>query len=282
MLYLRIVVAAFGLMVMPSNGATNYDDSKIADDFAKSRKINLNSEIDRSTIEWMLGDVKGKDIADFACGDGHYARHFNQLGAHRVIGVDISSDMIALAKQAEASNPLGIEYYNSDCSNLNLGNVGTFHIVTATYLLNYMKDQAMMDRTFKGVASVLKPGGRFVGITVNPQTGLPDHPEDWFQKYGVRCYGYPNGGREKALSGEKISCDINKMDGTADPIHLDVFFHTKNVYEDAAKAAGFQKLEWFPMNRPEVCADWPQEFFDWHNDIGYVATMPLADAADEL
>ena len=42
-----------------------------------------------------------------ACGCGYYTRRLKQHGVARVIGVDISSEMIRLAREHEQKEPLG-------------------------------------------------------------------------------------------------------------------------------------------------------------------------------
>jgi toxoflavin synthase len=41
-------------------------------------------------------------VLDLACGEGFYTRLLRQTGAGRVVGVDLSAGMIALARQEEA------------------------------------------------------------------------------------------------------------------------------------------------------------------------------------
>jgi SAM-dependent methyltransferase len=51
----------------------------------------------------LLGDVKGKTILDFGCGDGLNTVMLSRRGA-KVIGVDLSPELLALAKQRVAAN----------------------------------------------------------------------------------------------------------------------------------------------------------------------------------
>ena len=47
---------------------------------------------------WLLGDVRGKTVLDFGCGAGGNIVPLVERGA-RVIGIDISSEMVALTRQ---------------------------------------------------------------------------------------------------------------------------------------------------------------------------------------
>ena len=76
---------------------------------------------------------------DLGCGEGIYARKFKQKGAGRVVAADISEGMLTLAKEQEAKEPLGIEYILSDMQEL--GQVGSFDLVTAAYSLNHAQSK---------------------------------------------------------------------------------------------------------------------------------------------
>src|SRR5262245_60188226 len=65
----------------------------------------------------LIGPVSDQQICDLACGQGHLARKLAQVGAH-VIGVDLSSVLIAIARQEETSNPLAITYMVDDATTL--------------------------------------------------------------------------------------------------------------------------------------------------------------------
>ena len=45
------------------------------------------------------GDVAGKAVLDVGCGSGVYAADFARRGARRVVGVDLSAGMLALAER---------------------------------------------------------------------------------------------------------------------------------------------------------------------------------------
>src|SRR5262245_63641205 len=57
----------------------------------------------------MLPDVAGLAGLDIGCGEGHNTRLLARRGA-RVTAIDIAEDFVAHARQAEAHEPLGIDY----------------------------------------------------------------------------------------------------------------------------------------------------------------------------
>lgn len=56
-------------------------------------------------------------------------------GAARVLGVDLSEDMIRVARSHEEEEPLGVEYTMGDITAL--GDLGTFDCAVAIYLLSH-------------------------------------------------------------------------------------------------------------------------------------------------
>ena len=111
------------------------------------------------TFAQLIGDVQGKSVLDLGCGEGFYTRRLRRLGAARVVGVDISSEMVALAQQAEALEPLGVDYRVADVRTE--GRIGEFDLVVSFFMLNHALDRADLLSMCQGIAANLKPGGRF-------------------------------------------------------------------------------------------------------------------------
>jgi 2-polyprenyl-3-methyl-5-hydroxy-6-metoxy-1,4-benzoquinol methylase len=61
----------------------------------------------------VVGDIYGKVVLDACCGEGYVARLLASMGAD-VIGVDIAKNLIAMARQIEAQERQGIEYFAHD------------------------------------------------------------------------------------------------------------------------------------------------------------------------
>jgi ubiquinone/menaquinone biosynthesis C-methylase UbiE len=102
----------------------------------------------------LLPDVSGLSGLDIGCGEGHNTRLLARHGA-RVVGIDIAEDFIAHARQAEADEPLGIEYHVASAVELPFGD-RTFEF--ATGFMSFM-DVPETDRVFAEAYRVLRPGG---------------------------------------------------------------------------------------------------------------------------
>ena len=118
------------------------------------------------SLRRWLGDLAGLSVLDLACGDGMGSRLLKRWGAARVVAVDISPEMIRLARQHEEAQPLGVEYRVADAATL--GKIGEFDRVTASYFLHYAQDREQLLRMVQTVYDNLEPGQLFVASNANP------------------------------------------------------------------------------------------------------------------
>ena len=86
---------------------TDYD--RIATKYKRAKLQPWRAHLEQYTLLRLAGDLAGKAVIDLACGEGYYTRLLRQAGAARVVGVDLSHEMIGLADAQEALEPLGIE-----------------------------------------------------------------------------------------------------------------------------------------------------------------------------
>ncbi|OWO79179.1 hypothetical protein B5C26_21655 [Photorhabdus luminescens] len=67
-------------------------------------------KVEIRTIFNLAGDIHGKSVLDLACGYGLFSREYRNRGALKVIGVDISENMIAIAKSKSQQYGDDIEF----------------------------------------------------------------------------------------------------------------------------------------------------------------------------
>ena len=141
-------------------------------------------EIETPSVLETLGDVRGKDVLDFGCGDGTYSRILKRLGARRVVGFDVAEGMLAHGQQRESENPLGIEYTNELSESLN----GQFDLVLSVYVMPYARTKSELDHMCANMARVLKQGGRLVTLPIHP-----DYEPDpqYYAQYGFSLTQQP-------------------------------------------------------------------------------------------
>ena len=87
------------------------------------------------------GDVTGKNVLDVGCGSGVYSVDFARRGARRVVGVDFSANMLALARREAEQHEVAdkCEFVQADF--LELDPDETFDISIAMGVFDYVPDQ---------------------------------------------------------------------------------------------------------------------------------------------
>jgi ubiquinone/menaquinone biosynthesis C-methylase UbiE len=112
----------------------------------------------------LLEIKKGETVVDLACGQGFFAGEFSKLGA-RVIGVDISPELINLAKQDKS-----VEYHVSPAHKLDfLQNQSAEKVLIVLSLQNIENAQEVITE----VSRVLKPKGRLFIVLNHPTFRIP-------------------------------------------------------------------------------------------------------------
>ncbi|MEN9614316.1 MAG: hypothetical protein RLZZ347_623 [Candidatus Parcubacteria bacterium] len=114
----------------------------------------------------LLGDVAGKKVLDLACGQGYFSRVMAEAGA-KVVGVDLSSDLIALAKK---QSPKEIEFKVAPADKLEGFAGATFDCVTCVLAIQNIEQ---MNGAFAECARVLKPSGRLLLVLNHPTFRIP-------------------------------------------------------------------------------------------------------------
>ena len=112
----------------------------------------------------MAGDVSGKRVLDAGCGEGHLARLFARHGAE-VVAVDISPQMLHLARTFEEQDRLAIEYVEADLAEGLPCNRGAFDLAIANMVLEDCEDHVGV---LAGIAEALNPDGRLLLSFNNP------------------------------------------------------------------------------------------------------------------
>lgn len=121
----------------------------------------------------LLGNVKDKKVLDAGCGSGIRAKILAKKGA-RVTGIDISSEMLSLAKKH--CKGLKIQFDRGSIDNLPYKN-NSFDIIAASLVIHYLKNP---NKAFKEFYRVLKKGGILVFSTDSPCRGeLIKHKKKW-------------------------------------------------------------------------------------------------------
>jgi SAM-dependent methyltransferase len=122
----------------------------------------------RPRVVSALGALHSRRVLDLGCGEGYVARTLLQSGADFVYGVDISREMVALARAAcpaDAANRLQFEVCDL-AGDLNLPD-SSFDDAIAVFLFNYLTREQTAG-VLKTVTRLVRPGGRFIFTVPHP------------------------------------------------------------------------------------------------------------------
>ena len=212
---------------------TDYDE--IAEGYVGSKMIPAKLYSEQHTFFRALGDLRDLSVLDLACGDGYYTRAVKKMGARSVTGVDVSEVMIKLAQQEENVQRLGINYLVGDITNTDI--VGEFDIVTAVYLLPHAKTKAELQAMCDAIFRNLKPGGRFIAVTIDPNILIKGQPT--LEKYGFNIQA-----QTPSTDGMPLTVTLLTPH---EPIYIKDYYWSKRTYERYLKIAGFHSIAWRSM-----------------------------------
>lgn len=98
-------------------------------------------------------------IADLGCGTGSICVLLAKEG-YDMIGIDISEDMLAVAKEKAEENQVEVLFLNQDMTEFEL--YGTVDAcISMLDSINYIQEETELDRLFYNVSNYLNPNGIF-------------------------------------------------------------------------------------------------------------------------
>ena len=133
--------------------------------------------LERRVLEPLLPPLAGLDIVDLGCGTGRWLEALKGAGARSLLGVDLSPEMLGLARPKLGSEA---KIVCADCADAPLG-VASSDLLLCNFVLSYVEDARQF---FEMVSKVLRPGGSLFVTDVHPQTAAS---LNW--RRGVRSRG---------------------------------------------------------------------------------------------
>lgn len=149
-----------------------YDNDEFFQKHMDIRKLDrsANSLIEIPALLNLLPDINDKVILDIGCGAGDQCKLYSKMGAKEVLGIDISRNMINLAKKYNSFE--NIKYENKAIEDLEIS-TNQFDIITSSLVFHYIENfDIVLDKIYK----LLKSGGYLIFSQENPLvTGHKEH-----------------------------------------------------------------------------------------------------------
>lgn len=141
-----------------------YDDAGFFAGYSQLRRSvdGLGGAPEWPTLQSMLPALTGKGVVDLGCGFGWFCRWARDAGAASVLGLDVSANMLARAR--ETTSDAAIAYQQADLETLDLP-AASFDLAYSSLTLHYLEKLAEL---FATVHRALVPDGRFVFSAEHP------------------------------------------------------------------------------------------------------------------
>lgn len=141
-------------------------------------RFDYNRDIEVPALVDMLGTVHNKTILDMGCGFGDHAKKLSKQKFKKLVGFDISKELVLLAT---AQNIPNSTFYIGDMNRKLKHNDSTFDIVYSSLAIHYIKN---LKKLFSEVHRVLKKEGVFCFSTGHPIFNLINQTD--MRTIGVR------------------------------------------------------------------------------------------------
>lgn len=217
------------------NEVASWYDRVVYDDDSYQNQVIL------PNILRILAPENGMKILDLGCGQGFFSHAFSARGAH-VVGVDLSPDLIAMAKVRAGHNE---EFHVGHADHLSHWKDATFDVVTIILALQNME---RMPQILREVARVTKKSGRFIIVLNHPAFRIPGHSAWQFDEKTDRQYRRV----DSYLSESKKEIDMNP--GSGGTVKTISFHRPLQAYFKSLANAGFAVLrmeEWVSHKQSE-------------------------------
>ena len=141
-----------------------YDDETFFEGYKKIREneVNANNLFEIPALFSMMPELKGKRVLDLGCGFGEHCRKFVDCGAEKVVGIDISEKMLAVAKEENCDSK--IQYINMPMEDIEKIQE-KFDIAISSLAFHYVEDFAGV---IKNIYNLLDENGIFIFSQENP------------------------------------------------------------------------------------------------------------------
>ncbi|CDG22037.1 conserved protein of unknown function [Xenorhabdus poinarii G6] len=221
----------------------------IAHLYARFSDSTRHTGVEIRTFLNLAGDITGKSVLDLACGYGLFSREFKNRGAANVIGIDISDNMIAIARNKSEHDNDDIEFHIRNVCTME--SFGKFDLIVAAWLFCHAESFDDLKAMFRTVADHLKPDGKMIAYTYEPDFRLDKGNNE---NYGVKVLS-----EEPVKETIRVSAEFL----TTPPSPFTLYRWSREQYAQAITEAGLKHFSWHkPMLLDSDIESRPPGFWD--------------------
>jgi 2-polyprenyl-3-methyl-5-hydroxy-6-metoxy-1,4-benzoquinol methylase len=263
------------MVAATSSLAYQYDENMLADKYAKCSFYHETRPIIHGfTLKMLVRRAQMSSsetiehVLDIGCGDGYMTRMLVQDGFIKfAVGIDISKDIIELAKSAvQPDEKKQFQYYSTKIEDFEetCKPIDGFPLIISTFMLCHMDNVNELYQVLSQIRRLCS--GFFVGLLPNPFLDPKNAVK--LQKYGVK-YNISSG----IVDGDKVAVTFDT--GTENEFTLTDSWYSPATYENLFQKAGFATFQWVPLEIDPETTEKKKAFFAdvSYFHIGFMATV---------
>lgn len=220
-----------------------YEDAKRAESYSKLEYPGTYYLAFRDIPEILSKHAKGRKALDFGCGAGRSTRFLQNLG-YDTTGVDISSEMIALANKIDPNG----QYRLVEEGRLNHFADASFDVIQSAFTFDNIPTLELKVNLFNEFRRILKPGGCMINLVSSPEL----YTHDW-ASFITTCF--PENFTAKC--GDRVKTIMKDVD---DQRPVDDILWPDEDYRKVYKSAGLELVETYrPLGKKSEPYQWVNE-----------------------
>ena len=141
-----------------------YEDTTRAEAYSKLKFEKTYYLAYRDLPNLITQYAPGKNALDFGCGTGRSTRFLKTLG-YRTTGIDISEEMIAIARRLD---PAG-EYHRIEDGDFSSLHSASFDLILSAFTFDNIPTMERKIRLFTGLSTLIKPNGVIINLVSSPE-----------------------------------------------------------------------------------------------------------------
>jgi SAM-dependent methyltransferase len=218
--------------------------------YRRSKDAPFRRHVEQYTLRTLTGPLHGESVLDLACGEGHYSQLLRAWGAGTVVGVDLSPQMIELARRQETAQPLGIAYHVQDVCTLDLGQ--QFDLILAAFLFNHARNYDEFLEMAGAVVRNLAPAGRLVAVISRGDQPVSAYPK-------ITKYGFSKSTPGELVEGAPVTITFHVDLGDFSIVNTCLY---QSTMMRCFTAAGLRQQSWQqPLVSPEGVAQFGEDYW---------------------
>jgi toxoflavin synthase len=234
---------------------SNQTFDKISDEFS-STIIQTKKYVRKPLLLKLVGNIEGKTVVDFGCGDGYFTRILAKKNPQTITGIDFSNQLIEKANTIEYVRsffpPNCIKYLHEDIKNLAIKD--SFNLISSVYFLNYAESKEDLLKIIQVAYDHLNEKGKFCSIVPHPKI----QPMGCFE-YGRKVTSVDN--KSKFENEDILRCEIREGKKS---FGFNFYYYTQETYTKLLQKVGFKDIQWVePFVSEEGINKYGEEY--WNN-----------------